>query len=74
MQRYLNLSGNSGVLAYDISTDAITVRFDTGTYLYNCDRPGRIHVEQMKKLAVAGQGLATYISKFVQDNYALKLA
>ena len=34
----------------------------------------RWRVEQMKKLAGAGQGLATYISKFVQDNYALKLA
>jgi hypothetical protein len=73
MQPYFNRSGESGVIAYEVGADSITVRFKDGTYLYNSDRPGRMHVEQMKRLAMAGRGLATYISKFVRDNYARKI-
>ena len=73
MKRYLNLAGNSGVVAYEIDDDAITIEFaDGGVYLYNSTAPGPEDVEQMQELAEQGRGLATYINRFVRDNYALK--
>ncbi|SAK52946.1 hypothetical protein [Caballeronia ptereochthonis] len=65
MQHYRNLAGNSGVEAFDILRHAIKVRFVNGaTYLYDYRVPGRAHVEEMKRLARAGRGLSTYISRF----------
>lgn len=73
MQRYLNRSGESGILAYEIGDDSIVIRFETGTYLYNYDKPGEGHVEQMKRLAKEGRGLATYVSRHVRENFAAKV-
>jgi hypothetical protein len=73
MQAYRNLAGNSGVRAYQISRDGIRVRFANGaTYLYDHRVPGKEHVEEMKRLAVAGRGLSTYIARFGGD-YARKI-
>ena len=70
MQRYTNLSGDSGVTAYEIGADYIVVQFRTGTpYRYSYAGAGQHHVERMKKLAVAGRGLSTYISQHVHDRY-----
>lgn len=74
MVPYANRNGNSGAIAYEIGVDSITVRFGEGTYLYDYNRPGRVHCEEMSRLARAGRGLATCISQFVGDNYAAKLA
>ncbi len=73
MKRYRNLDGQSGVVAYAITGDAIAVKFQGGdTYDYTHVKPGRRHVDNMKLLAEAGQGLATYISRYVRDDYAGK--
>ena len=73
MKRYRNLEGHSGVLAYDIRADAIAVKFAGGdVYDYTYARPGRAHVEQMKRLALAGRGLSTYISQHVREDYAAR--
>lgn len=72
MEIYRNLKGASGVIAFEIGDDYIKVRFRDGIYLYNYEKPGRSHVEQMKLLATAGKGLSTYISKYIRDNYKLK--
>ncbi|HEY6160434.1 MAG TPA: hypothetical protein VI112_04400 [Bacteroidia bacterium] len=73
MTRYKNLSGTSGVRKYSISADHIDVQFSDGeTYRYSHRAPGRTHVEKMKELAEAGSGLATYINKYVRDNYERK--
>jgi len=70
VQRYLNLSGDSGVIAYEIGADYIRVQFRTGLpYRYSHARAGRHHVERMKELAEAGRGLSTYISQHVSDKY-----
>ena len=75
MEQYRNLSGNSGVLAFETTADSITVEFRSGgVYLYNYVRPGRAHVEQMKSLAVAGKGLNTYINKYVREQFASQLS
>lgn len=64
MQTYRNLSGNSGVSAYAIHDDAITVRFiDGDTYRYTRAGVGARHLAAMKKLAQAGAGLSAYISR-----------
>ena len=74
MERYKNLSGKSGVRAYQIREHSIVIEFEAnGKYLYSYDRPGREHVEEMKKLAVEGLGLSTYTSKVVKKRYARKL-
>ncbi|AXA91257.1 hypothetical protein [Massilia sp. YMA4] len=73
MKRYRNLEGHSGVLAYDIRDTAIAVKFVGGdVYDYTYARPGRTHVEAMKRLALAGRGLSTYISQHVRDDYAAR--
>jgi hypothetical protein len=74
MDRYYDQSGISGVEAFEIGPHSITVRFvDGGTYLYDRERPGPLHVAQMIALARAGAGLATYINQQVRGNYAKKL-
>ena len=74
MQRYKNLSGESGVLAYEIGDRAITVRFSGGDrYLYTDQSAGADNIAEMQRLATLGSGLSTYISQVVKDRYACKL-
>lgn len=64
MQLYKNRAEKSGVLAYEIRTYSIVVRFVSGEdYEYTYQSAGRDAVEAMKRLATAGRGLSTYISQ-----------
>lgn len=73
-ERYESLSGDSGVVSYDLGADSITLQFKNGVvYLYNAEKPGKEHVERMKQLAKAGSGLSTYVSQHVKDAYARRL-
>jgi hypothetical protein len=76
MQTYRNLSGASGVAAYEIGDGFIAVRFKpTGdTYWYTNASVGARHVAEMRRLARLGRGLSTYISKHpdVNTGYARK--
>jgi hypothetical protein len=73
MKRYANLSGNSGVTSYETGTDWIDVKFRNGDiYRYTHAKPGEWHVRMMKRLAVSGRGLSTYIARNVQSAYASK--
>ncbi|RYE22821.1 MAG: hypothetical protein EOP51_12315 [Sphingobacteriales bacterium] len=74
MKPYQNKSGKGGIAAYENGDDSIIIKFKGDRiYLYNTDAPGKKHVNKMKMLAEAGQGLATYINKYVRENYAEKL-
>jgi len=74
MERYRNLDGHSGVTAYECGDDFIRIRFVNGdSYEYTDKATGREHIANMQKLAQAGLGLATYVSRFVHDAYARKL-
>jgi hypothetical protein len=74
MKRYKGISGLTGVEAFLAGKDFIRIKFKTGpVYLYNYKRPGRLQVEEMKRLAKIGKGLTTYINQFVRDQYAEKL-
>jgi hypothetical protein len=71
---YSDRSGASGVAAYALGDDFIDLWFrDGGGYRYDASAPGPKHVDAMKRLAEAGQGLATYVNRHVRENYARKL-
>ena len=73
MERYANRSRNSGVVAYEIAADSITVKFRDGDkYLYTQQSAGADNVEHMKQLAIRGEGLSGFISATVRDQYARK--
>ena len=75
MERYLNLGGDSGVSAYEIEAESITVRFSTGaTYIYTYQSAGASNIEEMKALAKIGRGLNSFINTRVKYRYASRLS
>lgn len=75
MERYRDVDGDSGVAAYEIGDNSITVKFKDGAvYLYTDASAGPRHIEQMKRLARAGDGLNSYINLHVKKRYARKLS
>ena len=71
MQRYRDIDGDSGVTGYDIGPDFIRVEFrQASVYLYTYSSTGIQDVEEMKRLAAAGDGLGTYISTHIKERYA----
>ena len=74
MTRYKNLGRNSGVVAYEIEVDSITVEFhDRAVYIYTYTSAGTANIEKMKSLAIAGRGLNAFINKHVKKRYAARL-
>jgi len=74
MERYKNLGGNSGVLAYEMGSDSITIQFTTlAVYNYTYRSAGISNIEKMKALAIAGRGLNNFIMRNVKKQYASKL-
>ena len=74
MERYGNTSGDSGVVAYTVGRDFIVVKFrDGGRYRYDYASTGRAEVDEMKRLAILGRGLAAYINTNVRERFAEKL-
>ncbi|GHA48512.1 hypothetical protein GCM10007103_31750 [Salinimicrobium marinum] len=70
MKTYGNLSGTSGVTAYEIEDEGILVEFNRDKiYRYTYTSAGRGAVEMMKTLAQQGRGLSTYISRNVKERY-----
>lgn len=70
MEIYSNRNGHSGVSAYEIGTNYIRVRFSTGSiYQYSYRKAGQYHVENMKRLAIQGFGLNSYINNNVKFKY-----
>lgn len=71
MERYKNSGGDSGVSAYEIGSEYITVKYSgtAKTYTYRHGRAGHNHIENMKILAKNGSGLNAYINKNVKDLY-----
>jgi Zn/Cd-binding protein ZinT len=65
MLAYRSTGGkSSGVDAFKISPDSITVKFKNGAnYLYTYTSAGKKIIELMKSLAQANHGLSTFISQ-----------
>ena len=75
MTRYSNRDGDSGISAYEIKDDGIIVQFSSGVkYLYNYASAGSINIEKMKKLALVGKGLNSFIMKNARTSYASRLS
>ncbi len=73
MEPYRNIQGNSGVRAYEIGDDYITIEFSDGAvYRYTYASAGEENVDRMKGLAEAGQGLNTFLSTNVMKLYERK--
>jgi len=67
---YENISGESNVSGYNIGPDFIQVMFSSGSvYTYSYDSAGQENVEEMKRLAIAGQGLGSFIQNNVKYDY-----
>ncbi|RAP57857.1 hypothetical protein [Oleiagrimonas sp. MCCC 1A03011] len=74
MERYMNLGGDSGVIAYELGDDSITVQFNDGSiYLYTSQSAGSGNLAEMQRLAQTGQGLNSFIRRIVRKGYAQKL-
>ncbi len=69
METYGNAGGDSGISAYEIGSDYVSVRFsNTGkVYTYSYSRAGKSHVDYMKILAKSGSGLNSYIMRNVKN-------
>jgi hypothetical protein len=74
MTRYLNVSGKSNVVAFDISGfDRILVEFGDGsTYEYTEQSAGVGNIATMKQLAMSGYGLNSFCNRRVRKLYARK--
>jgi len=65
MQPYKNLSGKSGIVAFEIADDCVKILFrdNPRIYVYSTNKIPLRKIERMKRLAVAGRGLAAFISR-----------
>ncbi len=74
MQRYRSFKRDTGVRAFAIHNTSIDIEFRDGRrYRYDYTRPGAEKVEMMKRLALAGDGLTTFINQHVREAYACRL-
>lgn len=70
MQRYKNLGGNSNIAGYSIGDNYIDVQFIEGKiYRYSYQSAGVVKVEEMKRLALQGFGLNSYIMHKAKTDY-----
>jgi hypothetical protein len=73
MEPYRNIGGDSGVTGYETGADFIRIQFSGGSiYLYTYASAGAYNIERMKTLALAGDGLTTFINATVRGSYARK--
>jgi len=74
MESYKNLSGTSGVAAFEQGADYIKVQFSDGSvYHYTHASAGEGNITRMKALANSGFGLNAFINTKVKYRYAAKL-
>lgn len=74
MHPYKKCNRDTGVIAYEIGEDNITIKFRDGSvYLYTIKSAGPAAIAAMKMLAKKGEGLTTYINQHVREHYETKL-
>ncbi|WP_206613194.1 hypothetical protein [Pseudodesulfovibrio sp. S3] len=63
MQKHANRGGDSGIEAFRIESDGICIQYiKAGTYTYTVGKLGQDHIDNMKQLALEGEGLNEYIN------------
>jgi hypothetical protein len=74
MRNYKDIDKDSGVAAYEYGDNWIRVQFKTGNiYEYTYSSAGQENIENMKRLADAGDGLNAYIKKYVDKMYSRRI-
>jgi hypothetical protein len=74
VETYKNLSGDSGVVQYQLSEGTILVQFSDGSlYEYTNESAGDNAIATMHRLAVVGRGLNSFISTAVSKKYSRKI-
>lgn len=74
MQAYKDRNHESGIRAFELGADSITVQFkDNSTYIYTSQLAGAAHLQAMKRLAENGAGLNSYINRNLSKKYLRKL-
>lgn len=66
MQTYRDWDKDSNIEAYEIDNDSITVKFRDGQfkfYKYTTRSTSSSNISEMKRLALQGDGLNSFISK-----------
>lgn len=64
MEYYRDWDHNSNILAYELGNDYVIVQFKSGRwrfYKYTVFSCGSFNITEMKRLAIAGNGLNEYI-------------
>lgn len=71
MNTYSNNGGNSNIQSYEIGDDFVTIYFKRSSkpYTYSYRSAGEYHVENMKKLAIQGSELNSYIMLNVKNDF-----
>ena len=71
MKRYRSKNGKSGVAAYENGQDFIRILFRDSpeVYTYSNRSAGKSNVERMKRLALEGEGLATFVTRNVRNKF-----
>lgn len=70
---YANVGGTSGVATYDHGDDWMVVNFTTGSrYIYTLKSTSPESLGYLKKYAIAGKGLNSYIMRQLREDYAGK--
>lgn len=73
MERYKNLGGDSGVIAYEVGAGEITVKFSDGWhYLYSAQSTSQANIHEMQRLAELGRGLNSFIGRVVRKGFVRK--
>jgi len=68
MRTYGKNRADAGIRGYALLDDAIEIQFkDGGVYRYSARRPGAELVAEMRRLAMAGKGLSTFINQNVRE-------
>jgi hypothetical protein len=70
---YKNLHRLSSILAYELGDESIRIEFVSGAVRdYTYENVGRDHVEAMKKCAIKGKGLGSYVMQNERHFIALR--
>jgi hypothetical protein len=74
MAHYNDVSGTSGITAFQSNNDSITIEYKGGSaYLYSDQVAGSANVGHMKTLAASGQGLNSFINKHLTKSQAIRV-
>lgn len=73
LKKYVNRRGASGVIAYCINGDTVSVLFSSWMlYTYDRSRIGDVNFQKLVRCAVDGIGLNGFIVKFIGKEYTQK--